>query len=569
MAESDVVRVAREYREQLARNEHEALRRMSRYWVKIEKKLQNDLEALAREVLDRQAKGQAVPRQFIYTLQRYRSMVEQVNRELPGYQSTVEDLIKEYQRKDYLLGLDAANAEIKATKPSSDVWTRVYKDAAETMAGFAGNGAPLYELLRHDYAETSESILDALVEGVARGKGYREVAKDMRDAMGMEYDRSLRIARTEINRSYRLANAEQYRRSGVVEKVLRLCYKPTACFACLMLDGEECPKGICDDHPNGKCTTIVTTTGGITPEWQTGSEWLEEQSPEDQRRIMGAGRYELWKNEGVNPRYMVWMKPNPVWGGSPSVKSLEDLGFGYRGKDLPKTYYMSLGQDQNIDWSGTTGVITGKEQQAELIERAKKAGIKIYAINKFDGDVTILQEQIDAISQYRNEFPEIFEGYQPLTITFREFTDKESASFAETRNLTITYNSFALRDREFTMAQISGDFSFTDCAGITRHEIGHILERTYGFKGLDLAYQAYESVFGSTPNKTDLLIYLEKSISPAAAEVTINATGKTRLSEITAEILGYNKDENEFVNEFRSMIRKERERWLNSSTHHG
>ena len=323
MAESDVVRVAREYREQLARNEDAALRRMSRYWVKIEKKLQNDLEALVREVLDRQAKGQAVPRQFIYTLQRYRSMVEQVSRELPGYQSTVEDLIKEYQRKDYLLGLDAANAEIKATKPSSDVWTRVYKDAAETMAGFAGNGAPLYELLRHDYAETSESILDALVEGVARGKGYREVAKDMRDAMGMEYDRSLRIARTEINRSYRLANAEQYRRSGVVEKVLRLCYKPTACFACLMLDGEECPNGVCDDHPNGKCTTIVTTTGGITPEWQTGSEWFEEQSPEDQRRIMGAGRYELWKNEGVNPRSMVWMKPNRIWGGSPSVKTFD------------------------------------------------------------------------------------------------------------------------------------------------------------------------------------------------------------------------------------------------------
>ena len=148
----------------------------------------------------------------------------------------------------------------------------------------------------------------------------------MRDAMGMEYDRSLRIARTEINRSYRLANAEQYRRSGVVEKVLRLCYKPTACFACLMLDGEECPNGVCDDHPNGKCTTIVTTTGGITPEWQKGSEWLEEQSPEDQRRIMGAGRYELWKNEGVDPRSMVWMKPNPVWGGSPSVKTFDMMG---------------------------------------------------------------------------------------------------------------------------------------------------------------------------------------------------------------------------------------------------
>ena len=324
MAESDVVRVAREYREQLARNEDAALKRMAKYWVGMEKRLTAEYQALAQEVIDRMARGEAVPRQYIYTMERYRSMMEQIQKEMPDYQATTENLIKEYQRKDYILGIDGANEIIKASQPDADVWTKVYKDAAETMAGFAGNGAPLSMLLQTDYGADSERILDALVSGVGLGKGYKEVAKMMADAMTYDYDRAMRIARTEINRSYRLANAEQYRRSGVVEKVIRLCYKPTACFACLMMDGEECPNGICDDHPNGKCTTIVQTTGGIVPEWEKGPEWFEKQDEEDQRRIMGDGRFDLWK-KGVPLRKMVTMKENPVWGGSPTMVTIADL----------------------------------------------------------------------------------------------------------------------------------------------------------------------------------------------------------------------------------------------------
>ena len=256
MAESDVVRVAREYREQLARNEDAALKRMAKYWVGMEKRLTAEYQALAQEVIDRMARGEAVPRQYIYTMERYRSMMEQIQKEMPDYQATTENLIKEYQRKDYILGIDGANEIIKASQPDS-------------------------MLLQTDYGADSERILDALVSGVGLGKGYKEVAKMMADAMTYDYDRAMRIARTEINRSYRLANAEQYRRSGVVEKVIRLCYKPTACFACLMMDGEECPNGICDDHPNGKCTTIVQTTGGIVPEWEKGPEWFEKQDEED------------------------------------------------------------------------------------------------------------------------------------------------------------------------------------------------------------------------------------------------------------------------------------------------
>ena len=40
---------------------------------------------------------------------------------------------------------------------------------------------------------------------------------------------------------------------------------------------------------------------------------------------MGPGRYDLWKNEGVNLRDMVYIKPNPLWGGSPTMKTLAEL----------------------------------------------------------------------------------------------------------------------------------------------------------------------------------------------------------------------------------------------------
>lgn len=336
MAESDVVRIAREYREQLERNEDQAIKRMSRYWVRMERQLQDSFTLLVQEIADLQAKGQAVPVQYVYNMRRYQDMLAQIQKEMPGYQMTVEEIITETQKQNYILGLDNAQAVLRASDPSDDTWNQVGKDAAETMAGFAGNGAPLAQLLQHDYGDMAASVTDALVTGVGLGKSVKTVAQEMRDAMGMEYSRSVRIARTEINRSYRLANAEQYRKSGVVVKVLRLCYPPTACLACLVMDGDECPNGVCEDHPNGKCSTIAVTIGGHYPEWEHGVDWLKDQTEADQRRIMGDARYEMWQ-QGVPLRDMVTMRVNPVWGGSPSMVSIADLKAKYNIIDGKKT----------------------------------------------------------------------------------------------------------------------------------------------------------------------------------------------------------------------------------------
>ena len=323
MAESEVVRIAREFRDKLARNEDEALKQMAGVWVKLESDIQPFIDSLASDISELAKTGQPITPQFVYTRDRYQALMTQIQKQMPYYQSSIEDLIAEYQRKDYELGLDCSNAILQASVGSVS-WNKVPIETVEIVVGFAGNGAPLAELLRTDYGELGSKITDALISGIALGKGAGQVAKDMRDSMGFESNRWLRIARTEINRAYRIANAQQYRDSGVVEKVFRLCYPPTACLACLEMDGEECPNGMCDDHPNGKCTTVVQTIGGEKPTWQTGHEWLMEQDEATQRRIIGNERYEMWQN-GTPLRDMVEMKDNPVWGGNPSTVSVREL----------------------------------------------------------------------------------------------------------------------------------------------------------------------------------------------------------------------------------------------------
>lgn len=324
--ESEAVRRAREFREQLIRQEDAALREMSRQWVRMENKLMDQYRLLVQDILDRQARGEAVPRQLIYNMERYQQMMAEIAKELPEYDARAVKIITNHQIESYTLGLDAAEAVIMDTRPSDPMWNRVGKDAAQITAGFAGNGAPLGQLLQRDYGDLGVKITDALVEGVALGKGAFATAKDMRDAMGMEYNRSVRIARTEINRAYRIANADQYAKSGVVTKVLRLCAKQAnTCLACLMMDGDEVPNGVLDDHPNGRCATIAVTVGGIYPQWEHGDKWFEQQDEATQRAIMGPGRYEMWKKDGIDPHQMVMMKPNDVWGGSPTVISEREL----------------------------------------------------------------------------------------------------------------------------------------------------------------------------------------------------------------------------------------------------
>lgn len=336
MAKAAIFRAIEAQREAVNRNEKAVLRQLAKLWVPSYRYLQDQFLAVTALIKAKQDAGEPVAVEYLYSQQRYRTMMAEARRAISQYNRAVQQVITGAEADAAEIGAANGQQLISITEPTAPAWTRVNKREARIMSGMLSEPSPLSELLNKSWPETRDRIDQQLMIGISTGQGSNWIAQRMMEAAEIPEQRALLIARTEVNRAYRQANVEAMRSTRVTRGFRRMCYKPTACLACLMLDGEFYPvdSDPCD-HPNGKCSFVPVTPHYDPlddPEWQTGREWLEEQDEETQRRILGPARFDLWKQQGVDPRNMVYIKPNDVWGGSPAVRTLEELGFGYRGK---------------------------------------------------------------------------------------------------------------------------------------------------------------------------------------------------------------------------------------------
>jgi len=87
----------------------------------------------------------------------------------------------------------------------------------------------------------------------------------------------------------------------------------------LSLDGDF------DEHPNGRCTAVPIVRGVPEPQWENGATWFANQSEDTQREILGAGRFEAYKN-GVSLSDMSTHVSDPTWGGAFVPTAVGNLG---------------------------------------------------------------------------------------------------------------------------------------------------------------------------------------------------------------------------------------------------
>ncbi len=369
MAEPEVVNVVREYREGIAENERDMLRRMARLWVEPYRYFEKQVNALADEISKRRESGQPVYPDYVYSLERYKSMMEQAQKRIDQYNRSVLGLVTGEETEAAEIGHESAKEPVNLAEPDAPMWTRVNQREARIAAGMTADGSPLERLLAKSYDLTREKLEQTIATGLAVGQGSGYIARQLMDAFEMPERRAMLIARTEVNRAYRLANWETMKSSKAVKGYRRMCYPPTACFACLVLDGEFYPLNSAPcDHPNGKCS-FVPVTEHYDPidakNWKRGQDWLMEQDEETQRKIMGAGRFELWKNgEITDLRKFALVRENGTWGGSPALLRLENLGL--------------------FDFIGTTAadgtVITGFSNHS--LSRIEERHVSLYGIEE-------------------------------------------------------------------------------------------------------------------------------------------------------------------------------------------
>lgn len=325
--DSLVVQVLRAHREGMNAQEQAVIESMATRWLGVERALDANIAALANEMLLKAQAGEVITEAMVKRGERYAILNAQLKAETAKYNNDANKIISAGQENALRLGVETAQDAIYSSFPSplSANFNKINVGAVNAAIGHAGDGSPLNTLLKNDFPDAADGLLQALINGVAMGESADKVARNMAEGMGMGLDRSLLIARTELNRNFRTSSTQQYRESGVVTGFRRLVSRDGSCMACLILDGEflETEEEL-DCHPNGRCVAVPILEGEPPPEWQLGADWLADQPETAQREILGNTRFDMWK-DGTPLSDFAGKTHSDEWGDAPFIVSLRDL----------------------------------------------------------------------------------------------------------------------------------------------------------------------------------------------------------------------------------------------------
>src|SRR3990172_9494361 len=112
-------------------------------------------------------------------MQRYKSLIGQVEKELPGYQAILGNEVSIVSREAIgNAGADSARLVRLLAGEGGIVidWHRLPRDTIESLLGFLSPDGPLYERIGQLAKVNAQNVADKIVEGVGLGKGPRQIA---------------------------------------------------------------------------------------------------------------------------------------------------------------------------------------------------------------------------------------------------------------------------------------------------------------------------------------------------------------------------------------------------------
>ena len=295
-------------------------------------RLQGDLDELTTRIAATQAAGETVGASWLDRDSRYRALIAQTEAEIGRYSRNAEAVIANGQRQAATAALGTSEAVMAAalgTPPPGVVATfnRLPVGAIEELVGNLGDGRPLSDLLEGLGAEASKAGRTALIEALGKGLGPRQLAREFRLGTNESAVRALRISRQEINRAYRDASLANYRaNSDVCSGWTWVCAgSARTCAICFAKHGtfhkldEAFASHICC-----RCCCVARTKSweelgfaGIPdtrPEIESGSTLFGRLSEQDQRTVLGPGKYTAFHQGKFLLSELVEETYSPIWG---------------------------------------------------------------------------------------------------------------------------------------------------------------------------------------------------------------------------------------------------------------
>lgn len=314
---ADIHEIASRYRRRLAQREAAAEAGLIRAYGQVWDAVWDDVARLAAELEEAFLDDRPLATWRVREYERGRILLRQIEAEVgqiaEGYGATLTRL----QAEAVVLGRGATLAMLAAGGLGDLV--ALPSAALVDLVGRLSDGSPLRALLDELGPDAAWRVERALVEGVGRGIGPREVARQMRDALGGNMARALTISRTEVVGSYRRAShrqAEQHRDllEGWVWLAAIDAFDPP-CVVCLAMHGTwHTMEEALHSHPNCRCTQAFMPRGSEVDLGADGLEWFDGQDDDTRLAILGPTALAAWQDGLVGLPDFVLPTRHPQWG---------------------------------------------------------------------------------------------------------------------------------------------------------------------------------------------------------------------------------------------------------------
>lgn len=334
------------YRKQLKAHETQAERFLEQSYRATLAAIQPALDHLYDQMVDAMANGEKIPLSWLYEAQRIENIKKLIQNEMDHFGGTTHRTVQQITQAAAQMGTEAAQNLMQATVPEGVSWTfgRPMITAIQNIAFTTQAGTPLRTLFDGFGALAAKQAADALIRGVALGYNPRKIAGEVAQALNEPRARALTIARTEMLRSYRMAQLENFRANDdVVQGWTWQAYLDvTTCAACIMMNGTKHPLSEeMASHVNCRCTQLPETkswedilgplgidTSGLEEtsiQVQSGQSWFEDQDEKTQQTILGPAKYQAWQDGQFDLQDLIGYTHDPQWGKSVKEMPLKDL----------------------------------------------------------------------------------------------------------------------------------------------------------------------------------------------------------------------------------------------------
>lgn len=323
---------AQQFRDRIIAGDAAALEKLVSTYSGISRRVQAEIEALLAKI-----ESGEITKSGLARLPQYQRLLKTIKIELQYYsgymtvemraaaQALIADGITDSRKlvisvlEQY--GVSASLlAEFRLLNPA----------ALEQLIPFLDQGSVLWQKVNILPDWTVDRVAQAILEGVSLGKNPRDIAGVIEYALGEGLTQAMRMMRTLQLWAYREATRANYiANSDIVKGWIWWAYLDMAtCGSCIAMHGSEHSNSeVLNDHYNGRCTMLPLVVGLERGDLvdQTGQEWFSKLSDADQRQILGAGKYDAWKNGLFDFSRLSQEHDDDVYGIMRAEASLKDL----------------------------------------------------------------------------------------------------------------------------------------------------------------------------------------------------------------------------------------------------